>query len=179
MCGIAGCVAANGLVSEETVWRMTRSLSHRGPDDEGVWIEGGTGLGNRRLAILDLSPAGHQPMVSPNERFVITYNGEVYNYLELRSEVGGVFNTGADTEVVLRALQRWGAKALGRFNGMFALALWDRRARTLFVARDRFGVKPLYYTECKGGFYFASEIKALAAGGGARRAKPGGLGPTT
>lgn len=145
--------------------RMARAMAHRGPDDEGVWVEGGVGLGNRRLAILDPSPAGHQPMASPDGFFVITYNGEVYNYLELRSEVGGAFYTGTDTEVVLRALQRWGAKALDRFNGMFALALWDRHARTLLLARDRFGVKPLYYSEWQGALYFASEVKALAAAG--------------
>lgn len=165
MCGIAGIVTAGGPASEVGVRAMTRVLFHRGPDDEGIWVQGSVGLGNQRLAILDLGPAGHQPMASPGGRFVLTYNGEVYNYVELRRELGGTFRSEGDTEVILRALERWGHSALDRFNGMFAFALWDQTERTLLLARDRFGVKPLYYAEWEGALYFASEIKALAAAG--------------
>lgn len=165
MCGITGIVRPAGPVNETSLRAMTRILRHRGPDDEGTWTEAGVGLGNRRLAILDLSVSGRQPMPSEDGRWVITYNGEVYNYIELRDELGGTFRTGTDTEVLLRAFARSGEGALEQFNGMFALALWDRRDRTLLLARDRFGVKPVYYTVWRGDLYFASEVKALAAAG--------------
>lgn len=165
MCGIAGIVRSEGRVNDAALRAMTRILWHRGPDDEGIWQEGSVGLGNRRLAILDLSFLGRQPMHAADGRRVITYNGEVYNYVELRRELGGEFRTGTDTEVLLHGFARWGEGALDRFNGMFALALWDRQDRTLLLARDRFGVKPLYYTVWRGDLYFASEIKALAAAG--------------
>ena len=167
MCGIAGILHRNGApASPAILQRMTDALAHRGPDGEGHWIEGGVGLGHRRLAIIDLSPAGHQPMISADQRYVLIYNGEVYNFRELRAELesaGCWFRSRTDSEVVLLALATWGAKAFDRFNGMFALAFWDRKERTLLLARDRFGIKPLYYAEQGGIFAFGSEQKAILA----------------
>lgn len=167
MCGIAGILHRNGApASPAILQRMTDALAHRGPDGEGHWIEGGVGLGHRRLAIIDLSPAGHQPMISADQRYVLIYNGEVYNFRELRAELesaGCWFRSRTDSEVVLLALATWGAKAFDRFNGMFALAFWDRKERTLLLARDRFGIKPLYYAEQGGVFAFGSEQKAILA----------------
>jgi asparagine synthase (glutamine-hydrolysing) len=143
---------------------MTDAISHRGPDGEGHWVEENVAIGHRRLAIIDLSPAGHQPMVSADHRFVLSYNGEVYNFQELRGELqakGYWFRSKTDSEVVLYALAEWGEKALHRFNGMFAFALWDRKERTLLLARDRYGIKPLYYVEVLGTFLFGSEVKSL------------------
>jgi len=144
---------------------MTRPLAHRGPDGEGVWVAEHVALGNRRLAVLDLSARGYQPMESRDGRFVITYNGEVYNYLELKTEFQHEFETNTDTEVVLQAFARWGTESFHRLNGMFAFAVWDRLTEQLSVVRDRFGVKPLYYSEFQGALYFASEVKSLAAAG--------------
>ncbi|HOW96672.1 MAG TPA: asparagine synthase (glutamine-hydrolyzing) [Kiritimatiellia bacterium] len=167
MCGIAGILHRNGApASPAILQRMTDALAHRGPDGEGHWIEGGVGLGHRRLAIIDLSPAGHQPMISADQRHVLIYNGEVYNFRELRAELesaGYWFRSRTDGEVVLLALAAWGVKAFDRFNGMFALAFWDRKERTLLLARDRFGIKPLYYAEQGGVFAFGSEQKAILA----------------
>jgi asparagine synthase (glutamine-hydrolysing) len=146
--------------------RMTDAIAHRGPDGQGHWIEGNVGIGHRRLAIIDLSPAGHQPMISADHRYVLSYNGEVYNFRELRGELqarGYWFRSQTDSEVVLCALAEWGLEALGRFNGMFAFALWDRRERTLLLARDRYGIKPLYFAHWDQTFAFASEQKALLA----------------
>ena len=149
---------------------MVSSQRHRGPDAFGTWISlsGLCALGHRRLSILDLSDAGRQPMVSPDGRYHIVFNGEIYNYLELRGELGGAasFSTGTDTEVLLSAYARWGEECLDRLIGMFAFAIWDERERKLFAARDRFGVKPLYlYQPPGGGLWLASEIKALHAAG--------------
>ena len=147
--------------------RMAESLAHRGPDDRGVWADPETGvsLGHRRLAIIDLSPAGHQPMISPSGRFVLTYNGEIYNFEELRAELLGLgerFVGHSDTEVLLRALERWGVHAaLRRTNGMFAFGLWDRAERELILGRDRLGEKPLFYGWMGAAFLFGSELKAL------------------
>jgi len=143
---------------------MTDAINHRGPDSEGQWIDGNVGLGHRRLSIIDLSPAGHQPMISLEHRFVLSYNGEVYNFKELRAELeaaGYWFRSQTDSEVVLTALSHWGVKALDRFNGMFALALWDRKERTLLLARDRYGIKPLYVSLQNNIFAFGSEQKAI------------------
>ena len=143
---------------------MTDAVIHRGPDGEGQWIEGNVGLGHRRLAIIDLSSAGHQPMVSSDHRFVLTYNGEIYNFRELRTELeakGFWFRSQTDSEVVLNALAEWGTDALLKFNGMFALALWDRREKTLLLARDRYGIKPLYYRRDEQTLAFGSEQKAI------------------
>lgn len=168
MCGFAGFLNLDGApASGATAQRMAATLAHRGPDGEGAWGEGGIALGHRRLAVIDLSEANAQPMHSPDGRYVLVYNGEVYNFAELRRELErqghGGFVTSGDTEVVLRALGAWGPAALSRFNGMFALALWDRLERRLLLARDRYGVKPLYLAEAGGVLAFASEVKAILA----------------
>lgn len=146
--------------------RMTDSIAHRGPDGEGSFIDGFLGLGHRRLAIIDLSPAGHQPMATEDNRFVISYNGEVYNFAELRVELealGHRFHSRTDTEVVLKSFAQWGKDALGKFNGMFSFAIWDRIAKTLTLARDRYGIKPVYYWQGADALVFGSEIKAIMA----------------
>ena len=172
MCGIAGILGRAEAVSPQIVGAMTRAIAYRGPDDEGVWLdrEAGVAFGHRRLAIIDVSVAGHQPMQSPTGRYVITFNGEIYNYEALRSDlaVGGhnvEWRGHSDTEVLLAAFEHWGIKAtLKRAYGMFAFALWDKQERTLTLARDRLGEKPLYYgraSDRSGTFLFASELKAL------------------
>jgi asparagine synthase (glutamine-hydrolysing) len=174
MCGITGFldISVRREGSGElipTVRRMAEAICHRGPDDQGVWAdsEAGLALGFRRLAILDLSPTGHQPMLSADERYVMVFNGEVYNYAELRRNLealGHPFRGTSDTEVMLAAIVQWGLEAAVRnFNGMFAIALWDRQKQVLHLIRDRLGVKPLYYGWCKGVFLFGSELKALRA----------------
>ena len=173
MCGIAGLLHTDAEpVPAVTLRRMTDAIAHRGPDGEGQWVEGSVGLGHRRLAIIDLSAAGHQPMVSADHRYVLTYNGEVYNYRELRTELeaqGYWFRSATDSEVVLNALSAWGVQALARLNGMFAFALWDRRERRLLLARDRYGIKPLYVCHQGTRFAFASEQKAILAVPGLQR----------
>jgi asparagine synthase (glutamine-hydrolysing) len=165
MCGIAGLVQLKREpVSPVVLKRMTDAIAHRGPDGEGQWIEGNVGLGHRRLSIIDLSPLGHQPMISADGRYVLSYNGEVYNFQELRADLeseGQEFRSKTDSEVVLYALARWGSDALLKFNGMFALALWDRKERRLLLARDRYGIKPLYVAQQSDCLWFASEQKAI------------------
>jgi len=167
MCGIAGIINLNGDgVSPVLLQAMTDAIAHRGPDGEGHWIHENVGFGHRRLAIIDLSPLGHQPMVSRDSRYAITYNGELYNHREIRGELearGYGFRSSSDTEVVLNALIEWGPDALLRFNGMFALAFYDAVAKRLVVARDRYGVKPLYVSQQGGVFAFGSEQKAILA----------------
>ena len=170
MCGIAGIVSRNGL-DEAELRAMTDPIRHRGPDDQGVWIDAdaGIGLGHRRLSIVDLSPSGHQPMTSSDGRWVICYNGEIYNHGELRAalDAGGCTPVGgwrghSDTETLVEAVAAWGLdETISRSAGMFALALWDRRERTLHLLRDRFGEKPLYYGVVGGDLVFGSELKAL------------------
>jgi asparagine synthase (glutamine-hydrolysing) len=170
MCGIAGAV---GVTSPDAVREMTDTLAHRGPDDSGVFFDANTrvALGHRRLSIIDVSSCGHQPMSYDGGRYVITYNGEIYNFAELRRELeplGHRFLSHSDTEVMLAAYAQWGERCVERFRGMFAFAIYDREAQDgtlLFLARDRFGIKPLYYTLHDGLFVFASELKALLAGG--------------
>jgi len=167
VCGIAGGLGEG--IAPEVGW-MTRLLSHRGPDDEGVWTSTRfpIALGNRRLKILDLSSHGHQPMCSDNGRWTLTFNGEIYNHPELRKELasrGWRFRSQTDTETVLASLVAWGPDALRRIQGMFALAFWDDEERRLLLARDRLGIKPLYYARGKDGFAFASEIKAVLGSG--------------
>jgi len=165
MCGIAGTLNLAGAPAQLAILqRMTDAIAHRGPDGEGHHTDGPLGFGHRRLAIIDLSPAGRQPMATEDGRFLLTYNGEVYNFRELRTEleaIGYHFRSRSDSEVVLKAFAAWGSDALLRFNGMFALALWDREERTLLLARDRFGVKPLYYAMVGNTLMFGSEVKAL------------------
>lgn len=172
MCGIAGFYRPDGVAAEEarcTLARMTATLAHRGPDDGGTWVdpEPGIGLGHRRLSIVDLSPLGHQPMLSAGGRYVVSFNGEIYNFPELRRELeaaGYPFRGRSDTEVLLGAVREWGVRgALERFNGMFAFGLWDRERRELHLARDRAGEKPLYYGWLGDTLVFASELKALRA----------------
>ena len=167
MCGIAGQFVLNGEEADaDLVAAMAERLRHRGPDGEGTYFSGPVGLAHRRLAIIDLSDEGRQPMANEDGSLWIVFNGEVYNYLELRGDLralGHRFATATDTEVVLHAYEEWGRDCLHRFNGMWAFAIWDNRRRELFCARDRLGVKPLYYTLAGESFLFASEIKALLA----------------
>ena len=167
MCGIAGFIELDGApASPALLQKMTDAIAHRGPDGEGHWLENNVGLGHRRLAIIDLSPLAHQPMVSVEHRYVLTYNGEIYNYRELRAELeaaGCWFRSQSDSEVLLAALSHWGTDALLKLNGMFAFALWDRKEKTLLLARDRYGVKPLYVAHQGSFFAFASEQKAFLA----------------
>ena len=144
---------------------LNNSILHRGPDGHGLWIEDNVGIGHRRLAIIDKSSsAAKQPMISSDQRYILSYNGEIYNYKEIRSfleSVGFIFKSKSDTEVVLNALIYWGKKALIKFNGMFAFALWDRKTKKLLLARDRYGIKPLYYGIQNKKFYFGSEQKVM------------------
>lgn len=173
MCGICGIVDySRPMVDERLVWAMTETLNHRGPDDSGVAVLGPAGLGHTRLTILDLTSAGHQPMRTDDGRVTLVYNGEVYNFPELRRTLeaeGVTFHSRSDTEVVLQAYVRWGTDCFAKLNGMFALALWDAPSQTLHMARDRFGIKPLYYCASESGLVFGSEIKALLASGRVRR----------
>ncbi len=172
MCGIAGIVQLNGAPAESVqLQRMMASIAHRGPDGEGYWTEGPAALGNRRLAIIDLTPAAHQPMQTSDARFILTFNGEIYNFAALRAELeskGHLFHSRSDTEVLLHMLAEYGPDCVTRLNGMFAFALWDQRERRLLLARDRFGIKPLYYAQANGVFLFGSEVKALLAQGDLR-----------
>ena len=173
MCGIAGLLAFDSAHSRQQLYdiaeAMNTSLRHRGPDDEGVWLdaEAPVALAHRRLSIVDLSPAGHQPMISSDNRFVITYNGEVYNHEEIRPELlarGIRFRGHSDTEVMLEAFSAFGIEAtIKRLIGMFAIGVWDRRERTLTLVRDRLGIKPMYWAKFGGLFLFGSELKALRA----------------
>ncbi|MBI5403530.1 MAG: asparagine synthase (glutamine-hydrolyzing) [Ignavibacteriae bacterium] len=165
MCGICGILNYNGKPAEEiTVRNMMNEIRHRGPDDEGIFTEGNTGLGFVRLSILDLSDSGHQPMHDKSGRYVMIYNGEVYNYIEIRELLvakGYVFNSSGDSEVVLNSYIEWGRNCLDRFNGMFSLVIYDREKKKLFAARDRFGIKPFYYFSDSNSFIFGSEICAV------------------
>ena len=167
MCGIAGIFRFDDQpVSPVILKRMTDSIAHRGPDGEGQWVEGSIGLGHRRLAILDLSPAGHQPMQSKNGQFILTYNGEIYNHLEIRAELeakGYHFHSRTDSEVLLHAYAEWGMRCLTRLNGMFAFAIWDTKKKRMVLARDRYGIKPLYYSLQGNVLRFGSEQKAILA----------------
>jgi asparagine synthase (glutamine-hydrolysing) len=176
MCGIAGFLLAQPSLPrgeiETRVWRMIDMIRHRGPDDDGVWTDGLAALGQARLAIIDLSLAGHQPIASADNTVWLTYNGEVYNFEEIRRDLvalGYVFRGRADSEVIANGWHAWGPRILERMRGMFALALWDRRTRRLILARDRLGKKPLYYAETPSGLAFGSEIKAVLAWPGIAR----------
>ncbi|MEW6754610.1 MAG: asparagine synthase (glutamine-hydrolyzing) [Candidatus Latescibacterota bacterium] len=168
MCGIAGIACAAGLTDGGLLERMRDAMAHRGPDDAGAWWSAGrcVGLGHRRLAILDLSPAGHQPMADARGRCHIVFNGEIYNFQEVRGDLEGLghaFRSSSDTEVILAAYRQWGEDCLRRLEGMFAFALYDPDRRLLLLARDRAGEKPLFYSLRQGVFRFASELKGLFA----------------
>jgi asparagine synthase (glutamine-hydrolysing) len=170
MCGIAGIIS---LEPSNHIASMLQSIEHRGRDDEGTWISDPidddgrrVALGHRRLSIIDTSPGGHEPMFSHDGRYVLTFNGEIYNYRELREQLRGLgheFRTESDAEVLLSAFAQWGRDGITRLNGMFAFAIWDKQERTLTLARDHVGIKPLYYTHDSGAFLFASEIKSILA----------------
>lgn len=163
MCGIVG-IYQKKRIDKKILDRTTDSMAHRGPDGRGIFIDRNIGLGHRRLAILDLTPTGHQPMVSRNDRYIISYNGEVYNFLELKKELqkkGYKFKSTSDTEVILSAYEAWGPKALEKFNGMWAFIIYDRKEKRFFACRDRLGIKPLYYFFDDSKLILASEIKAI------------------
>jgi asparagine synthase (glutamine-hydrolysing) len=171
MCGIAGIFTRAAVSLQESAARMVEQIRHRGPDGEGIWTDGeaGVALGHRRLAVLDLSEAGHQPMPSASGRWMVVLNGEIYNHLEIRREIedGGSHSRWrghSDTETVIEAIHTWGFReALSRLVGMFAIAAWDRQDRRLWLARDRMGEKPLYYGWVRGSFVFSSELRAIRA----------------
>ena len=169
MCGIVGYWSHRDLSHEKVIKKMASTLAYRGPDDSGSWHDSSCGLalGHRRLAIVDLSPLGHQPMKDSTGRFVISFNGEIYNFPQIRrelQEMGVSFRSSTDTEVILASVLKWGLEAaIQRFIGMFAFALWDNRDRTLYLVRDRLGIKPLYYGWINGSLVFASELKAIMA----------------
>ena len=157
MCGICGFV---GISEPGLLGRMTASISHRGPDDDGFYEAEGVGLGMRRLSIIDLA-GGHQPIENEDGSLVIVFNGEIYNYRPLREELlakGHTLRTHSDTEVILHLYEDMGPRCLERLNGMWGLAIWDKRRRRLFIARDRLGVKPLYYVDLGGRFLFGSDV---------------------
>lgn len=170
MCGIAGFVESpetrtpmDAASRQALVHRMCDAIRHRGPDDEGLFVEGEAALGMRRLSIIDLS-TGHQPIHNEDRTVWIVFNGEIYNFRELRRELEGLghrFYTGTDTEAIVHAYEQWGTAAIGRLRGMFGLAIWDTRTRALLLARDRVGIKPLHYAEANGRLYFGSEMKSL------------------
>lgn len=165
MCGIAGILNFNkASVSNIVLEGMIRIIAHRGPDDQGVFVDSNFGVAHRRLSVIDLTSAGRQPMHSPGGRYIISYNGEVYNFKELKKDLislGYKFKSGTDTEVVLYSIDHWGLKAVNYFNGMFAVSLWDTKERRLHLFRDRYGIKPLYYAKTKSSVLFASEPKSF------------------
>ena len=174
MCGISGILnfEQSQPVDQAVIRRMTKVMTHRGPDDDGYHFDGPLGFGFRRLSIVDL-PGGHQPMSNETGDVWIVFNGEIYNYQQLIPELqalGHVFHTKSDTEVIVHAWESWGADCVKRFRGMFAFALWDRNQQTFFMARDRLGVKPMYYALLDEGILlFGSELKSILAHGGLRR----------
>jgi len=163
MCGIAGFFVHKNITEhQENLKSAIQVLYHRGPDNQGIWTEGEVGLGHVRLSILDLTAHGNQPMTSLNGRYVISYGGEVYNYIEIQNELTGNIDSSSDTKVILEAISQWGVeKAVSSFNGMFAFALWDKHEKSLYLIRDSMGIKPLYWARVNGGILFASELKAL------------------
>ncbi|MGE3841578.1 MAG: asparagine synthase (glutamine-hydrolyzing), partial [Vicinamibacterales bacterium] len=168
MCGICGLLnfETGAPADPGTIERMTGTIVHRGPDDVGIHLDGPLAMGFRRLAIIDLSPAGHQPMSDQQGTVWVTFNGEIYNFMEVRRELeahGHVFLSQCDTEVIVHGYKQWGEAVLDRLNGMFGLAIWDRKNRRLVLARDPMGIKPLYYSVQDGTLYYGSEIRAVRA----------------
>jgi asparagine synthase (glutamine-hydrolysing) len=169
MCGIAGFYSPKQLLTRDDLSTMTAALSHRGPDADGFFFDGPIALGHRRLSILDLSDSANQPMSSEDGRFTIIFNGEVYNFGEIAAELGESLKTTGDTEVLLKAFIRWGEDFVSKLNGMFALAIWDKEKQTLFLARDRMGIKPLFVCRLGDTIAFASELKSFIACGSIRQ----------
>lgn len=167
MCGIVGFTCPSTQTPDkETLFSMTQKMEHRGPDASGSYISHGIALGHRRLSIIDLSEAGTQPMTDKEGRYTIVYNGEVYNFLEIKKELGlEETQSQSDTDVILAAFIKWGPACLSKLNGMFAFAIWDKQKQELFIARDRLGIKPIYYAQAQGRLVFSSEIRALLASG--------------
>lgn len=167
MCGIAGIINKKAAyIDHNEIQKMNNTMAHRGPDAEGIYIDGNVGLGHRRLSIVDLSESGNQPMISYDEKYILVFNGEIYNYIELKEKLlhrGAHFTTETDTEVILEAYRYWGVNCTKRFNGMWSLALYDKEKKQIFLSRDRFGVKPLYIYESDDELIFASEIKCITA----------------
>jgi len=164
MCGIAGIIRWNGApVAEAELRAMCGAMTHRGPDDEGLYVNGGVGLGMRRLSIIDLD-GGHQPVSNEDGTVWVVFNGEIYNYRALRRDLerrGHVFRTASDTETIVHLYEDYGADFVDRLRGMFAIAIWDARRRQVMLVRDRLGIKPLYYAELDGELLFASELKPI------------------
>jgi asparagine synthase (glutamine-hydrolysing) len=166
MCGITGIFGLNADVSAQVIRVMNECIKHRGPDDEGYYVDNHIALGHRRLAIIDLSPGGHQPMHCNSQNLEIVFNGEIYNFREVRALLTDyTFKSESDTEVILAAYERWGKKCVDYFNGMFVFAIWDKTKQELFIARDRLGIKPLYYYKNNNQVIFSSEIRALLESG--------------
>ena len=168
MCGIVGLCLRNGGIDEGEICVLRDSMEHRGPDDAGFWVDpqGRIGLAHRRLSIIDLSAAGHQPMLNQDESVVLIFNGEIYNFQDLKKELqerGHTFRSLSDSEIIIRTYEEWGEEGISGLDGMFAFALLDRPSRRLVLARDRFGEKPLYYYTEGDTFLFASELKAIEA----------------
>ena len=162
MCGINGAVSFVHTLDSCAIAAMNKAIEHRGPDNDGIGLYTHCSLGHRRLSVIDLSPDGNQPFLSSDGRFSMVYNGELYNYLEIKSKLTTYkFKSGSDTEVLLAAYLTWGEDCLQHFNGMFAFAIWDKEKNELFVARDRLGIKPLYFYKQDGWFLFSSEVRAL------------------
>jgi len=165
MCGICGIINfKQEAVKEATIRKMMQLMKHRGPDDEGIFIEENVGLGFVRLSIIDLTNAGHQPMFSIDERYVMVFNGEIYNYIEIKKELqtkGHQFKTHTDSEVLLTSYIEWGEACMNRFNGMWAFVIYDRKDKKVFASRDRYGIKPFYYLKNDNFFAFCSEIPSL------------------
>lgn len=170
MCGISGIITTNNSTDfGSAIQKMTDAIAHRGPNSQGIWNDEHCYFGHRRLSIIDLSEAGHQPFISQDGRYILIYNGELYNYKDLKFELQRVehgsknlpyfFKTNTDTEVILASYLRWGNKCMQRFNGMFAFAIWDKVEQKVFIARDRLGVKPLYYQFKNNTLIFGSEIE--------------------
>ena len=176
MCGIAGFLLLKGSAEPAPVKAMCDPIRHRGPDDEGVYTEGGCGIGMRRLSIIDLT-TGHQPLSNEDGSVWVVFNGEIYNYQELRDDLirrGHRFATNSDTETLVHLYEEKGAEGLGMLRGMFAFCIWDARQRKLLLARDRFGKKPLYYARTPTGFYFGKRTEVPASGGRSAGYRSGG-----
>lgn len=169
MCGISGIIGIDAAQSQSLITQMAETMHHRGPDAVGTFVEGLAAFGHVRLSIIDLSNGANQPFHSVDDRYVIVFNGEIYNYEDVRAELSYPWKTHSDTEVILVAYLKWGKACLNHFNGMFAFAIWDRQDQSLFIARDRIGIKPFYYSLIDGKFIFSSEIRSILSTGLVRK----------